>query len=87
MFEAMPEKKTGPISDRRMVARPLPTAIAAACISAAILLTLGGLSLLATRKIMQRDASEIFAAGALAATVGLHADFLASPPTTGPQCD
>ena len=70
---------------QRTSARPLPTAITAACIIAGILATLGGLSVLSTRRIIERDASEIFSAGALAATAGLHAEFLASPPTEEPQ--
>src|SRR5882724_6899595 len=87
MFVEMPELKTGPVGDRRLMARPLPTAIAAACISAAILLTLGGLSMVSTRQVMQRDAGEIFAAGAVAAAGGLHSDVFSASHTAGPLRD
>ena len=81
MFGVMPEQKSTPVGDRPVASRPLPTAIASVCIAAAILLTLGGLSLLSTRSIMERDASEIFVAGALAATSGQRAELLSTPAT------
>ena len=81
MFGVMPEKKNGPVGDRRMMMRPLPTAITAAGITFAILITLGALSLLATRKIMERDATEILVAGALAATAGPRGELLGTAPT------
>ncbi|MDQ8164759.1 MAG: ATP-binding protein [Gemmatimonadota bacterium] len=58
---------------RRKPASPFVTAIGAACSIAVILLTLGALSMLATRRIMQRDAQEVFTA-AVAAAAGAVAD-------------
>ena len=58
---------------RRKPASPFVTAIAAGLSIAAILLTLGALSLLATRRIMQRDAEEVFTA-AVTAAAGAVAD-------------
>ncbi len=58
---------------RRKPASPLVTSFAAAVSIAAILLTLGALSLLATRRIMQRDAQEVFTA-AVTAAAGAVAD-------------
>jgi len=80
MFEPMRASRTDAGGKRRFTARPLPTAIVAACVIAGIMLTLGGLAILSTQQVMQRDASEIFATGAQAATAGLNPEFLGGPP-------
>ena len=81
MFGVMPAKQNRPVGDRRLMMRPLPTAITAAGIVIAILVTLGALSWLTTRSIMERDASEILVAGALAATAGQRGELLSAAPT------
>jgi seryl-tRNA(Sec) selenium transferase len=74
-------ERSGPVRDRLTGLRPKPAAFVAAMATAIILFTFGGLGMLSIRGIMRRDASEIFAAGALAATAGSRGALLDAPDT------
>jgi two-component system sensor histidine kinase/response regulator len=73
------EERSGPVRDRLIGLGPKPAAYVAAAATAIILFTFGGLGMLSIRGIMRRDASEIFAAGALAATAGPRSALLDTP--------
>jgi hypothetical protein len=75
-------ERSGPVRDRLTGLRPRPAAFVAAAATAIILFTFGGLDMLSIRGIMRCDASEIFAAGALAATAGPRGALLDTPDTT-----
>ncbi len=81
MFLPMSTPPPEPSRRRALRARPLPSALAAAGVTAGILLTLGALSLLSMRRIMQRDAEEVGMAGAAAVAASL------SPETFAPGAD
>jgi signal transduction histidine kinase/CheY-like chemotaxis protein len=63
-------------TSRRTLARPLPMAIAAAGVTAAILITLGALTVVTMRRVMLRDAEAVVVAGAKAAAATLRPEWL-----------
>jgi two-component system sensor histidine kinase/response regulator len=82
----MPETPPAPVSPRRSLARPLPLGIAAAAVTAAILTTIGAITVVTMRRVMVRDAEAVVSATAAAAATSLHPEWLGeagSAPDTG----
>jgi signal transduction histidine kinase/CheY-like chemotaxis protein len=72
----MPDTPPAPVSRRRSLARPLPLGIAAAAVTAAILTTIGAITVVTMRRVMVRDAEAVVSATAAAAATSLHPEWI-----------
>jgi two-component system sensor histidine kinase/response regulator len=72
----MPETPPASVAPRRSLARPLPLGIAAAAVTAAILTTIGAITVVTMQRVMVRDAEAVVTATAAAAATSLDHEWM-----------